>query len=139
MVGCILVLFAMQTSLMWDSYICLWMFILDKILSKLWLKLSTYGVVVASIFYTGVRNSADLCSTQTQTHHLGKQLGTIYNAHHPVYDFSHYIVKNHQLDVHCNLLNAKWIARASCFSCSFNSCNCSHMLKLHAQLRLAFC
>ena len=46
---------------------------------------------VASISYKGVRSSEDLCLADTNSpigHHIAS-----YNARHPVYDYSHYIVK----------------------------------------------
>ena len=41
----------------------------------------------------GALNSAGLCSVETQIHCLAKHLATKENAHHLVYDYSHYTVK----------------------------------------------
>ena len=43
----------------------------------------------------GVLNSAGPCTEQSQTQidYLAKHLATKDNLHHPVYDYSHYIVK----------------------------------------------
>ena len=59
----------------------------------------------------GVLNSAGLCSVEIQIHYLAKHLDTKENAHHLVYDYSHYIVKiklfaSYKVCVHCNILNA---------------------------------
>ena len=46
---------------------------------------------VARITQRGVVNSVDPCSVQTDS--LTKHLATKDDAHHPVYDYSHYIVE----------------------------------------------
>ena len=58
-------------------------------------------------------------------HQLEKQLATLYNERHLVYDYSHYTV-SYELHVHRNLLNARYKARAGCCSWSFNSYNYSY-------------
>ena len=46
-------------------------------------------------YIEGVLNSTGLCSVDTDS--LTKHLVTKENLHHPVYDYSHYTVKNHLL------------------------------------------